>query len=220
LANVGELGWRNCTPASRESNTLCVGRNQVPRFVAERSRQGLGVASSLRNKVRKATRNDLGLAHSGHGLQFGSPAADGNAARKEKAPRLIRVKGALPSNSQELLAQRVDSRLRVVNGTGGLRPGTNGPEELEFRRRMAACAIEIGNYSAAMVEDENTRRNQQNCCLVNGPKAAEGENRPARLYLPTGPTRRERTSRTIAKEERDPILWGELSGLCSSTLRA
>ena len=85
---------------------------------------------------------------------------------KRKRPRLIRVKGTLPSSSQELLAHRVDSRPRVANGTGGSRPGTNGPEELEFRRRMAAPAIEIGNYSARIVEKGNTRRNQQNCRSV------------------------------------------------------
>ena len=138
--------------------------------------------------------NDLGLAQSGHGLQFGSPAVDGTAAPRRKRPRLIRVKGALPSSSQELLAHRVDSRPRVVNGTGGLSPGPNGPEELEFRRRTAASAIEIGNYPASIVEDENTRLNQQNCHSVMIRKPPKARTGPAKLHLPRALKRGERTT--------------------------
>ena len=100
-----------------------------------------------------------------------------SCAQRESAPDSFRSRALSPSSSQELLAHRVDSRPRVVNGTGGLSPGPNGPEELEFRRRIAAPAIEIGNYSAAILEDENTRRNQQNCRSVmirKPPKARTG----------------------------------------------
>ena len=47
-------------------------------------------------------------------------------AKKKRASQIHRVKNALPNSSPpELFNDTIDSRLKVVNGTGVLSPGTN-----------------------------------------------------------------------------------------------
>ena len=70
------------------------------------------------------------------------------AFKRESVPGLVESKNALPnSHPPELLIDTIDSRLKVVNGTGVLSPGTNGlAQRAEFSH---SCNLQRIRFAGA-----------------------------------------------------------------------